>query len=81
MEGTGWLFKMVSLLGAFSFKLHGIFSLFYQIFVCHESSKESIIFISIHNKIWHYDDVTTALWQNQIIVIVYSIFFKCLNNA
>ena len=53
--------------------------LFYQIFVSHMSSKESIVFISFHNKTWRYDDVTTALWQNQIIVILYSIFLKCLN--
>ena len=53
-------------------------SFFYQIFVCHVSSKESIILISFHNKIWRYDAVTTALWQNEIIVIVCSIFLKCL---
>ena len=52
------------------FKLYEIFILFYQVFVCHVSSKENIIFISFHNKIWRYDDVTTVLWQNQIIVII-----------
>ena len=57
------------------------FILFYQIFVCHVSSKENIIFVSFYNKIWRYDDVTTALWQNQIIVIVYSICLKCLNKV
>ena len=51
------------------FKLYEIFILFYQVFVCHVSSKENI-FISFHNKIWRYDDVTTVLWQNQIIVII-----------
>ena len=45
--------------------------LFYQIFVSHMSSKESIVFISFHNKTWRYDGVTTALWQNQIIVIFF----------
>ena len=72
---------MVSLLGACGFILHGIFILFYQIFVWHVSSKESIIFISFYNKIWLDDDVTTALCQNQIIVIVYSIFLKSLNKV
>ena len=33
IEATGWLFKMASLVGACRFKLHGIFILFYQIFV------------------------------------------------
>ena len=56
------------------------FHLFYQIFVCHGSSKESIMFILFHNKIWLYDDATTAIWQNQIIVIAYSIFLKGLNK-
>ena len=51
------------------FKLYEIFILFYQVFVCHVSSKENI-FISFHNKIWRYDDITTVLWQNQIIVII-----------
>ena len=63
--------QMVSLLGAGRFKLHGICILFEQIFVCHMSSKESIVFISFHNKTWRYDGVTTALWQNQIIVIFF----------
>ena len=81
MEATGWLFEMVSLLGVCSFKLHGIFILFYQIFVWHVSPKESIIFISFHKIIWRYDDVTTALWQNQMTVISYSVFLKCLNKV
>ena len=81
MKATGWLFKMASLLGACGFKLPGIFMIFYQIFVSHVFSKESIIFISFYSKILRYDDVTTALWQNQIIVIVYSIFLKCLNKV
>ena len=81
MEATGWLFKRMSLLGPCGFKLHGIFILFYQIFVSHVSSKENIIFISFLKKIWRYDDVTTAFWQNQIIVIVDSIFLKCLNRV
>ena len=57
MEATGWLFKMVSLLGTCGFKLHGIFILFYQIFVSHVSSKENIIFISFHKK---YDVMMTS---------------------
>ena len=63
---------MVSLFWACGFKPNT------SIFVCHVSSKEIIIFISLHNKIWRYDDVTTVLWQNWIIVIVSSIFLKCL---
>ena len=39
------------------------------------------LFISFHNKIWRYDDVTTALWKNQRIVIVYSIFWNCPNKV
>ena len=70
-----------SLLGACGFKLHGIFIFFYGVFVCHVSSKESIMFISFHNIIWRYVDVTTALLQNQIIVIVYSIFLICLKSG
>ena len=81
MQDAGWLFQMVSLLWAWDYKLHGILIFFYQIFVCQVSSKESIIFISFDNKIWRYHDVTTALWQNQIIVIVYSRFFRCLNKV
>ena len=50
--------------------------LFYHVFVFHVSSKESIVFISFHSKKWRYDDVTPALWQNQIIVITDSIFLK-----
>ena len=50
------------------------------LFVSHMSSKENI-FISFHKKVWHYVYVTTALWQNQIIVIVDSIFLKCLNRV
>ena len=71
MDATEWLFELVSLLGA----------CILLIFVCHIFSKESIIFISFHNKTWRYDDVTTTLWQNQITVIVYSIFLKCLNKV
>ena len=55
-------------------------SFLYQTFVCHVSSKEIIIFISFHNKIWRYHDVTTVIWQNHIIIIVYFIFLKCLNK-
>ena len=78
MEATEWLFEMVPLVGGCGFKLHWTFIFFYQIFVCHPSSKESIIFISFHKK---YDYVTTALWQNQIIGIAYSIFLECLNKV
>ena len=79
MESTGWLLELVSLL-ACGFKLHGIFTLFYQIFVCRVCSKENMIFIAFYKKIWPYDDAITALWQNQII-IVYSMFLKCLNKV
>ena len=51
MVAIGWPFKMVSLLGACGFKLHAIFIPFYQVFVRHVSSEESITFISFHNKI------------------------------
>ena len=54
---------------------------FHQIFVCHVSSEEVLFLSQFHNKIWRYDDVTTALWQNQVIAIVYSIFLKCLNKV
>ena len=43
MEATVWLFEMVSLLGAFGFKLGEIFIVFYQIFVCHVSSKLTVL--------------------------------------
>ena len=41
---------------------------------------ESMNIIWFHNKIWRHDGVTTALWQDQIIVVVCPIFFKCLNK-
>ena len=72
---------MVSLLGECGFKLHGLFIVFYQVVVCDVFSKESIIFISFHKKVWRYDDVITISWQNQWIIIVYSIFLKCLNEV
>ena len=70
-----------SLLGVCGFKLHGVFIFFFRVFVCHVSSKESIMFITFHNIIWRFVDVTTALLQNQIIVIVYSIFLICLKSG
>ena len=54
---------------------------FYQVFVCDVFSKESIIFISFHKKVWRYDHVITISWQNQGIIIVYCIFLKCLNKV
>ena len=72
---------MVSLLGECGFKLHGLFIVFYQVVVCDVFSKESIIFISFHKKVWRYDDVITISWQNQWIIIVYFIFLKCLNKV
>ena len=81
IKDTKLLFEMVSLLGACGFKLHGLFILFYQVFVCDVFSKESIIFNSFHKKVWRYDDVITISWQNQGIIIVYCIFLKCLNKV
>ena len=66
---------MVSLFWACGFKPNT------PIFVFHVSLKESIIFISFYYKIWRYDDVTSALLQNQIIVILCSIFLKCPNKV
>ena len=75
---------MVSLLGECGFKPNTPFMEFPSCFikVLHAmSSKESIVFISFYKKIWRYNGAITALWQNQIIVIVCSIFLTCLNKV
>ena len=79
MEDTGWLLEMVLLLGVCGFKLHGTFILFIK-FLYATCLQKKALFFSSHNKIWRYGDANTALWQNQIILIVYSIFLKCLNK-
>ena len=75
---------MVSLLGECGFKPNTPFMEFPSCFIkvlYAMSSKESIVFISFYKKIWPYNGAITALWQNQIIVIVCSIFLTCLNKV
>ena len=57
IEATGWLLKMVSLVGACRFKLHGIFILFYQIFVV-TCLQEKVLFL--FHFITKYDVVMTS---------------------
>ena len=64
IEAKGWLLEMISPLEACVFKLYEIFVFSNQIFLCPMSSKEIVAFISFYDKLWRYDDVTTALTKS-----------------
>ena len=58
-------------------QLYGIF-----ILLCQTFSMPYILHrYLISYKMWCHDDITTALLQNQIIVIVFPIYLKCRNKV